>query len=86
MLKRGHSSCFNQWPSNARPQKYRPNRVPLLNEEWLAILAYMCMADIISLLNEINVSLQGSNTNTFTRFILTSPVCMGFKTKKPINK
>jgi hypothetical protein len=36
----------------------------LLDEEWMAKLAYM--ADIFSLLNELNISLQGFCTNIFT--------------------
>lgn len=36
----------------------------MLNEEWLAKVAYM--ADIFGLLNELNISLQGSCTNIFT--------------------
>ena len=37
---------------------------PLLDEEWMAKLAYM--ADIFSLLNELTISLQGICTNIFT--------------------
>ncbi|XP_044300501.1 transcription intermediary factor 1-beta isoform X6 [Varanus komodoensis] len=36
---------------------------PLLDEEWMAKLAYM--ADIFSLFNELNISLQGACTNIF---------------------
>ncbi|XP_044285324.1 zinc finger MYM-type protein 6-like [Varanus komodoensis] len=37
---------------------------PLLDEEWMAKLAYM--ADIFILFNELNISLQGFSTNIFT--------------------
>ena len=37
---------------------------PLMNEDWLGVFAYM--ADIFTLLNEVNNSLQGSYTNIFT--------------------